>query len=112
MTQADLFNLGESKSRRDSGMKLAATHRASDLEMARTIARELIRAHGATTSDDVGQVLFQRHGIKSLGPAAGSIFRCPDFKPTGRWLKSARVSNHARRLMEWTFAEGLANVSA
>ena len=71
------------------------------LTLARDIARELCRISGSCTADDVGQILANFHGINSLGPAAGSLFKHPDFEPTGQLTKSIRKKNHARLIYVW-----------
>lgn len=96
-----LFDLAESQKRKEIGQQLAATANQSDLEIARSIAREICRRVGTVTADDVGQVLKQRHGIKSLGPVAGSLFKTGEFEHTGDYRKSKRVKNHARLLFVW-----------
>jgi hypothetical protein len=96
-----MFDAGVSESLKISGMRAGAANSVVPLQLARAIAMELCRSRGSCTADDVGEVLFERHGIKTLGPAAGSLFRSCEFEHTGRFLKSSRVSNHARRLMEW-----------
>ncbi len=96
-----LFDEYLGDSLKQNGMDAAASKAGEALQLARAIAVELCKLKGACTADDVGKILYERHGITTLGPAAGSLFRSPEFEHTGRFLKSARVSNHARRLMEW-----------
>lgn len=96
-----VFEAQKSESRKEHGMAAAADGRADVLELAREIARELCRSRGECTADDVGELLWERHQIKSMGPAAGSLFKSGEFEPTGAFRKSARKKNHARLLYVW-----------
>ena len=98
----DLFDRDEGERRKRYGMEIAAENAASPLQLAREIAEELAWKHGRVHADMVGSELWQRHGIKTLGPAAGSIFAEKKWKFTGEFIKSARKTNHARRLMIWS----------
>ena len=118
MNQADMFGSFDaygsppkpfsptaSEARKDSGMAAAAEAQADVLELARDIAKELCRANGECTADDVGELLWERHQIKCLGPAAGSLFKSGEFEPTGSMRKSVRKKNHARLLFVWRLKE-------
>ena len=96
-----VFEAQKSESRKEHGMAAAAEAKASSLEIAREIARELCRTRGECTADDVGELLWERYQIKTLGPAAGSLFKSGEFVPTGLMRKSARKKNHARLLFVW-----------
>ena len=96
-----VFSSLASEARKARGMASAALCGSDLLVMARGIARDLCQEHGSCTADDVGQILFKRHGIASLGPVAGSLFKHPDFEPTGQLMKSARKKNHARLIYVW-----------
>ncbi len=82
-------------------MDQAAEAKTEQLNIARDIARELCLLHGDTDADQVGKLLFERYEIKSLGPAAGSLFKNGEFEPTGQMRKSERKSNHSRLLHVW-----------
>lgn len=99
------FSAPASEGRKDHGMSAAAEAKAETLELAREIARELCRQHGECTADDVGELLWERHQIKTMGPAAGSLFKSGEFEPTGTFRKSARKTNHARLLFVWKLRE-------
>ena len=100
--QGELFDRDESERRKEEGMEQAADNRPSDLELARKIALELCIKNGFTHADAVGKVLYDRHGIESLGGAAGSLFKgSPLFACTGQMVKSARKKNHGRNLYVW-----------
>ncbi len=96
-----VFSAAKSETRKEHGMAAAAVGKAEVLELAREIARELCRTRGECTADDVGEVLFARHQIITMGPAAGSLFKSSEFEPTGAFRKSARKKNHARLLYVW-----------
>ena len=97
----NLFDFQEGDDKKKKGMKKAAAANPN-LELARSIARELCVTHGACTADQVGRVLAERHNVFTLGPAAGSLFKTGEFKPTGRLVRSSRITNHSRLLYEWT----------
>lgn len=99
--KASLFDFSEAKARKEAGMALAAEHQPTDLDLAREIAATLGRRCGEVDADMVGIVLKAQHGIESLGPAAGSIFRGKEWEFTGRRKMSARKTNHAREIKVW-----------
>jgi hypothetical protein len=72
--------------------------------MARDIARQLARRiPDGITADDVQQALAIL-GYELLGNAAGGIFRGREWVFTGRWRKSARVTNHGHQNRVWRLA--------
>jgi len=97
----NLFDKKESEDRKKNGMLVAAKSKVRSLDLARGIAYEICLQKGSATADDVGRVLQHRYGIKSLGPAAGSLFKTREFIPTGEFRKSKRTTNHARLLHVW-----------
>ncbi|MCC9603531.1 hypothetical protein LOC67_23525 [Stieleria sp. JC731] len=103
MKQQPLLDYIASMDRKERGMQLAANK--SDkfplLLEARQIAEALAIAHPKreTNADKVSAVLVAR-GI-DLGPAAGSLFRGRQWQFTGKRIKSAKVSNHAREIKVW-----------
>lgn len=96
-----LFDAAASEARKLRGMETAAAARETDLDKARAIAREIASRHGTVNADEVGQMLFTKHGIKTLGPAAGSLFKGGEFEMTGDYVKSTRKKNHSRLLAVW-----------
>lgn len=101
----EIFSKDKSDNRKTHGMAAAAQASPDLLDLARDIARELCRISGSCTADDVGQILSNFHGIHSMGPAAGSLFKHPDFKPTGQLRKSIRKKNHARLIYVWQLSQ-------
>lgn len=99
-----LFDALESQKAKDEGMAKAARKRTVTLSLARNIAALIAsgRPDRTCTADDVMQGLIDV-GIQpeELGPAAGSIFRGKAWEFTGRWINSARVSNHAASIRVW-----------
>lgn len=83
------------------GMERAAFKGRDMLKLARHIAREIGLECGECTADAVGRRLKSDYGIESLGPAAGSIFKTPEWQWTGEFVKSRRVKNHSRLLRVW-----------
>lgn len=86
-----------------SGMDQAAVKKVTALARAREIAKKLALADEFqyVNIDQVQEVLI-KEGV-DLSNAAGSIFKTPDFKSTGGFSKSMRVSNHARIVRGWQF---------
>ena len=93
------FDAKESERLKREGMQAAANVRAANLALARHIAKDIAKRRGYVHADQVAQKLAAR-GIE-LGPEAGSIFRTSDWENTGEFIKSSRVSNHARILWVW-----------
>jgi hypothetical protein len=101
MMQHSLFDGPRSDYMKERGMKIAESNAETALGLARGIAKELARHKPVVNADDVGRVLKQRHGIETLGPAAGSLFKSSEWVFTGQWVKSARISNHSRMIRNW-----------
>ena len=102
--QADnLFDFAEAKRRKEEGMSIAADNQADWLGIARGIAVEIAKQHPERLcdADKVGEELFKRHRISSLGPAAGSLFKEKHWTFTGDRKLSKRKTNHARELKIW-----------
>ena len=101
--QNNLFDFAEAKRRKEDGMAIAADNQADWLQIARDIAVELALQNPFRTcnADAVGEVLLERHGIASLGPAAGSLFKGGNWEFTGQRFLSKRKTNHARELKIW-----------
>jgi hypothetical protein len=97
---ADLFDWEKSVSRKEHGIDAAAASKSVVLQQAREIAAELCRLYGETDADEVGKVMDERHGVETMGPAAGAIFR-QGFEFTGRRKTSSRKKNHAREIKIW-----------
>jgi len=101
---ADLFDLVEGEKEKATGMSAASWSRSDLLAKARTIACELAieRETREVHADNVYREM-KRRGIpfEGLGPAAGSIFKGRDWVFTGKRIKSARISNHARDIKVW-----------
>ena len=100
MTQSDLFDAVESRRRKERGMALAADAVPTLLDRARAYAKATAIVRGSVTADDVSEWLEQQ-GLPDLGPAAGSLFRGPEWEFTGRFVQSTRKTNHARLLRVW-----------
>ena len=101
---ADLFDLVEGEKEKARGMSAASWSRSDLLAEAQTIACELAMAREMREvhADNVYREM-KRRGIpfEGLGPAAGSIFKGRDWVFTGKRIKSARISNHARDIKVW-----------
>ena len=99
--QSDLFSAEKGDRLKREGMAISRDKRSDELIVARSIAMEHVLRYGEVTADDVGECLDRRGLADCLGPAAGSIFKTKDFEWTGKYVKSARVSNHSRMLRVW-----------
>ena len=103
---ADQFNLFEGEVQKEQGITRAMWSRSDLLDEARRIAYDIARQRGEVTYDDVYREMLAR-GLhpEEMGNAAGSVFRDPTvFVFTGHWVKSARITNHARVNRVWTLA--------
>ena len=100
---SDLFDLAKGRKRKEEGMALAADNQLDWLQVARNIAVEIAKRdpNRCCNADAVGLELYKRHGITTLGPAAGSLFKEPHWEFTGQRVLSKRKSNHARELKLW-----------
>lgn len=103
MKQIGLFDSQRGELEKKAGMKAAADAKKSYLERARwgafLIAR---RGDGTCNMDQVAEYLaFLGISPEDLGNAAGSVFKGKEWVFTGRRIKSARVSSHAREIKIW-----------
>lgn len=97
------FNLSEAIAAKNAGLRVVAENNAEFLEVARNIARSLCVARYEITADDVRRAC----PIEPAHPnAIGAIFRHKDFVFTGKYRKSALVSNHARDIKIWRLRNG------
>lgn len=100
--QLALFDVTRGAELKEEWMALAASTRADRLVLARNVARQLpgAKAEGIT-SDDVWKEMIARGVYEELGGASGSLFKGGDWKWTGKFRRSTKVSNHARMVMVW-----------
>ena len=100
-----LFDRQRGEQLKLAGMDLAADNVKEPLELARAIAKEIALLHPdrCTNADEVGASLEARYGIGSLGPAAGSLFKTSEWRWSGRFIKSTRITNHGRLLRVWQY---------
>ena len=100
----DLFDRAEAERLKKTGMESARENenRRENLELARIIARDLGRQYRLVNADMVGKAL-RAHGIKTLGPAGGSMFRGGEWKWTGDYIESVRITNHKRPIKVWQY---------
>jgi hypothetical protein len=98
MMELPLFDRAESLRHRDVGIEIAVSNAQPRVLEAREIAREVCRAKGEASMDDVVAELIRR-GRKSdyLGNAAGGVFRTREFKFV-RYTTSARIHAHGNRI--------------
>jgi len=100
MTQAQFnFDLTAGELAKEQGMS-QAEEASNSIDAARLIAVAVAKSRGSVTADDVQRELV-RLGLDPLGASAGSLFRGSEWEFTGRWVKSERVSNHARVNRVW-----------
>jgi hypothetical protein len=101
---AGAFDLFAGESARDCGITHAAESKNQLLNKVRAHLRALAasRPNRCVTADDATKYLVEiGEDERALGNAAGSIFHCDGWEPTGCWTPSIRVSNHARYLRVW-----------
>lgn len=92
------------------GQVRAVSSRADLVALARRLARKisLERRDRTVTSDDVAKALQDAgYGERSLGNAAGSVFRGKDWEFTGRFVKSIRPHCHSNLLRVWRYVGSL-----
>ena len=94
-----LFDAIESAALKEQA--LAKRDSADVLTIARRIAIEYASRFGTVNADIVGKYIKERYGIDSIGPAAGALFRGPEWEFTGQRVLSSRVSNHSREIKVW-----------
>lgn len=102
MTQTTMqFDAVKAEKAKRRGMDFAAQHKGSLLAKARGFAMDLALIDGQVNADDIQDYLLKLgFSSASLGNAAGSIFRGPEWECVG-WQKSERVSNHGRMIRVW-----------
>jgi hypothetical protein len=103
--QASIFDAIAAHEAAEAGIELAAENNRPLLEFARRLAAELGRRKRFVTADDVQRVLVERNlPESSLGNAAGSVFRGPEWKWDGVSVrKSTRVASHGRLIRVWEY---------
>jgi hypothetical protein len=85
------------------GMSIATAHRHELLELCREALRRIAsnRPNRIANADDAMRWLISiKENPSTLGPAAGSLFSKEDWEFV-TWVKSKRVSNHARFIRCW-----------
>jgi hypothetical protein len=80
---------------------LAKLDSADILTLARQCAHDWATTHCTVNADQVGRMMMDLHGIDSIGPAAGALFRGAEWEFTGQRVLSSRVSNHSREIKVW-----------
>ena len=99
-----VFDSGMAGQLKDEGMSAAAFNQQERLELARDIAITIAKSgDGFCNADQVGKVLLSKYGIESLGPAAGSMFKTPDWHFSGVYVPSERVKSHGQVLRVWRY---------
>jgi len=106
MNQLNLnaFDIKTGEALKDAGMETAAEARAKVLALGREFCRitAVQRDDRTATADDAYTGLIASgYSGNCLGNSAGSLFRGHRWVFTGRWVKSKRVSNHARMIRVW-----------
>lgn len=106
--QHTLFSVERGQELAERGMQAAVSHRERLMRDVGRIARHIAADYGEVTIDDVyGWMKMCGLPESSLGPAAGSIFRDKSvWEFTGKWVRSSRVSNHARMIRVWRLRRG------
>jgi len=106
--QPNIFDFIEAKHLKEKGMATAANSRNELLNVARDCAIWYAKhqGFGICTADDVAKVMTDRgYTYSDLGNAAGSIFKANDWNFTGSYVKSKKVSAHARDIKVWRLKE-------
>ena len=112
MKQSSLFDDEDfdttlARALKEEGLTRASTSREDILALGRQLCvmAALKRNSRTATADDATRG-FKRYGLPadSLGPAAGALFRGPQWQFTGIWRTSLRTTNHARQNRVWRYA--------
>jgi len=105
MNQLPLFDGRKARAAKARGMARAAAHHNGALGVARDIAKAIAGAYmgdGTVNMDQVAQgMMMAGFNATDLGNAAGSVFKGDEWEFTGRYVKSQRVSAHARDIKVW-----------
>lgn len=105
----DEFNLLLGEALKISGMERSAEARKACLEIGRLFCEKAARSRPdrIATADDATRG-FKKVGlpVDCLGNAAGSLFKKEIWIYTGDWVKSKRITNHARHIRIWRLAHG------
>lgn len=98
-TQANLF---EGRKRKDSGMKRAAENRSIELSQAQWAAKVLAETYKTPiTVDDVRRHYSETMKLPwTLGNAAGSIFKSPEWECVG-FVEASHPEAHGRIIRRW-----------
>ena len=102
--QRAMFDKHASEQAKRDGLATAAEGNRRDmLTSARVVAREIAaqRPQGITADDVVLALVERGHDVHSLGNAAGSLFRGPEWQFTGERRRSVRIHAHANELKVW-----------
>ncbi len=104
-----LFDIDEATRLRDEGRQRASTtlygREKPILEACREACRRaaLRRATRTATADDAYRWLGdQGIDLESLGPAAGALFKCEEWRAVG-YTQSERTTNHGRVVRLWEY---------
>ena len=105
MRLATLFDALEAERRKEQGMAAAASlpFRKALLAIAQSHALRIAHERSEVTSDDVYAAMEMESpgSWTALGNAAGSVFRHPGLRFSGRYAQSRRPSSHARMVKVW-----------
>jgi hypothetical protein len=106
---AKKFNIEEAKRLKGIGMARAESVRSDLLLACREACKRaaLERPGRWATADDGSKWLEKNYPGESLGPAMGSLFRGGEWETTGEFIKSKKVSNHARVFHVWKLRDGV-----
>lgn len=102
----NLFDLAAGEAAKELGLRCAQDAHPGLLEIAQELAeKEAAKKEDRIISaDDVYRALEAGGLPTDLGAAAGGIFRnVKKWAFTGKWVKSERVSNHARVIRKWRY---------
>jgi hypothetical protein len=100
--QRSLFDLAESRRRRNAGRTRASSRHAGWLEVARIVAVDICRRHGTVSADDLREAGIQTPAGASYN-VWGSVFNDPRFVHEG-YTQSKRPEAHANLLRVWRLA--------
>ena len=88
---------------KEAGIAQAHEHSPTWVDLARATARDIARARGTVTADDVREVLYPMGIVPAHYNAWGAVFR-KGFRWTGWWRTSRVVGGHGNQQRVWRIA--------
>lgn len=99
-----MLDSAEAEALKQEGIARVSRSNREFLDIARDIARYIIKAQGPVTMDEVREQCEAHGVVPNHYNAWGGVFRHEDFVPTGEMRHSAQPQGHKNLLREWRLA--------